>query len=158
MVNRNKPHLLVLSEDSATHDIAVGFNDYATGAIQVCKCLKGWPDVLKTFQKIYVDYLRQYTDAHIVLLIDFDNVFPVRLQLFQNAIPNDIADRVFVFGALDEAETLKKGANLSLSNIGLTLAKECEDGTTNLWNNVQVRHNTAERVRLHAKCRNFLMV
>lgn len=100
MVNKYKPHLLVLAEDLATHDIAVGFNDYASGAMEVLKYLRGWSDVLAVFEDTYITYLREHPGAHIVLLIDFDNVFPGRLQRFQSSIPVDISDRVFVLGAL----------------------------------------------------------
>jgi hypothetical protein len=155
-VNKYKPHLLVLAEDLATHDIAVGFNDYASGAMEVLKYLRGWPDVLAVFEDTYIGYLREHPDAHIVLLIDFDNVFPARLQRFQNAIPADISERVFVLGALDEAETVKSEVGLSLSQIGIRLAQECDEGVTNLWGHAQVQHNHNERLRLHAKCCHFL--
>ena len=157
MVNKFIPHLLVLCEDQATHDIAVGFNDMVTGEMEVRKPLRGWPHVLQEFKDVYIPWLRAHQNCHLALFIDFDNTFATRLKLFQGDIPQDVADRVFVFGALDEAESVKKESGLKLSNIGMHLADECIQNSSILWGSNQVRHNEPERQRLHAKCGAFLL-
>jgi hypothetical protein len=157
VVNKYRPHLLVLCEDQATHDIATGFNDKVTGAMEVRKPLRGWPHVLQEFQDVYIPWLRQHPHCHIALFIDFDNVYETRIQQFQGAIPQDITDRVFILGACDEAETVKNASGLSLSKIGMKLADECVENTSQLWVHAQVQHNATERQRLHAKCAVFLL-
>lgn len=157
MVNRYRPHLLVLTEDLATHDIAIGFSDNVDGEVEILKYLRGWKHVLEVFQDTYIKILREKPDAHIALFIDFDNQYTTRFPMFQSAIPADIADRVFVFGALDEAETVRNLTSLKFSRIGAELASECKTGATDLWGHVQVQHNQNERIRLHAKCSHFVL-
>lgn len=155
-LNRERPHLLVLPEDEATRNIAVGFSDYATGQMQVLNPAGGWPHVKEEMIKLYVAKLRKYPDCHLVLLIDFDDDFPNRLTLFQQAIPADVANRVYVVGALTEAETLKNATRKKLGPIGQELATECEQGQYQLWNHPQVAHNQPEVQRLHVAVRGFL--
>lgn len=155
-LNRYKAHLYVLPEDDATHDIAVGFNDFVEGPMQVLNPARGWTNVLKVFKDTYISHLRQYMDAHLVLLIDFDDDFPNRLDIFRNEIPQDVAGRVYVLGALTEAETLRTVSKMSFSKIGMELADECSQNEAVLWNNPQAQHNHAERMRVHAGCNNFL--
>jgi hypothetical protein len=155
-LNRERPHLLVLPEDDATRSIAVGFSDVATGPMQVLNPARGWPHVREDFVETYIGKLRKYPHCHLVLLIDFDDDFPARLAVFQNVIPADIADRVFVLGALTEAETLKQASGRKFGPIGQTLAGECEHGQHELWNHPQVQHNHAEVVRLHNAVHAFL--
>jgi hypothetical protein len=155
-LNKYKDHLYVLPEDDATHDIAVGFNDCIEGPMQVLKPAGGWPNVLKIFKDSYISHLRQYAHAHLVLLIDFDDDFQNRIQVFKNAIPQDITKRVYILGALTEAETLRAAAGMNFSKIGIHLADECTQNTSVLWNAPQTQHNHPERMRAHANCNNFL--
>lgn len=155
-LNRYRPHLYVLPEDDATHNIAVGFNDVATGAMQVLKPAGGWMPVLERFKDTYISHLRQYPEAHIVMLIDFDEDFANRIQLFRDEIPLDVASRVYVLGAWDEAETMRNLSEMNFSRIGMRLADECGQNVSSLWGNTQAHHNEPERTRLHAACRGFL--
>lgn len=155
-VNRHRPHLLVLPEDDATRSLAVGFSDMATGQMQVLPPARGWPHVLETFEREYVTHLEKYRDAHIVLLIDFDDDYPDRLSDFQRCIPQVVADRVYVLGALTEAETLKREAGRKFGPLGSELARECQDRTQTLWNSPQLQHNQSELTRLMQQVRPFL--
>lgn len=155
-VNRYRPHLLVLPEDDATRSLAVGFSDMANGQMQVLQPARGWPHVLETFEQQYVAYLTQYGDAHIVLLIDFDDDYPNRLADFQRRIPSAVASRVYVLGAMTEAETLKGAVGKKFGPLGMALAQECKSATLMLWNCTQLQHNASERARLANQVQSFL--
>jgi len=155
-VNRYLPHVLVLPEDEATRSLAVGFNDQATGQMQVLNPAGGWPHVLQTFQDRYIAYLNQYNDGHIVLLIDFDDVHVERFSQFQGAIPALVAARVYVLGATTEAEVLRNATGLKYGVLGADLAKECRGGVFSLWTCPQLQDNQPELARLVANVKPFL--
>ncbi len=156
-LNRERPHLLVLPEDDATRNIAVGFSDFAKGQLQVLNPARGWGHVKEEMIRTYSQTLRRYAGCHLVLLIDFDDDFPNRIDAFRQDIPSDIAPRIYVIGALTEAETLKRAINnKKFSKIGLELAEECENGQLKLWNHPQLAHNSSELSRLHTAVHNFL--
>lgn len=147
-VNRYRKHLLVLPEDDATRSLAVGFSDQAVGPIQVLRPARGWEHVLERFELDHVPHLRAFGEAHVVLLIDFDDDFPGRLAHFQRFIPLDVADRVYVLGALTEAETLRSDTGCKFGALGEALALECADGRSTLWCCAQLIHNQPELARL----------
>ena len=155
-VNRERPHLMVLPEDDATRSLAVGFVDVTSGQMQVLNPARGWPHVLQEFTDSEVNILRKYKERHLVLLIDFDNDFPTRMPWFKSKIPLDIADRVYVLGAFGEAEDLKKQTGKKLGPLGQMLAKECEEGTVELWMHGQLQHNQDEVQRLKENVKHFL--
>lgn len=155
-VNHHRPHLVVLSEDDATRSLAVGFSDQACGQIDIRKPAGGWPSVLHLFQQTYIAHLRKYDNAHVLMLIDFDHDFPNRLTHFQNNVPPEVADRVYILGAEDEAETLKRQQKMHLGPLGEQLALECRDQQHLHWLCPQLVHNHPEVVRLSAKVRPFL--
>lgn len=159
-LNRERPHLLVLPEDDATRSLATGFVDCTQGQMQVLPPVRGWSHVLEEFKNTHIAELRKYPLRHLVLLIDFDNNFTNRLPQFRDAMPLDVADRVYVLGARGEAEDLKRQTTLGrgkLSLIGQELARECEQGQHNLWSSTpQLAHNCPEVQRLHSAVRDFL--
>lgn len=155
-LNRERPHLLVLPEDDATRSVAVGFNDRVVGQMQVLRPARGWAHVLEAFTETHLDKLRRYPGCHLVLLIDFDNDFRARLGAFQQSIPADLAGRVYVLGALTDAEAAKRSTGKKLGALGDSLARECEANQLTLWNDAQLRHNDGEVQRLTANVRPFL--
>lgn len=155
-VNRYRPHLLVLPEDDATRSLAVGFVDATVGQMEVRRPARGWAHVREEFINSHVQELRRFKECHLVLLIDFDDDFTNRMSEFQKVIPIDIADRVYVLGALTEAETLKRDTEMKLGPLGQRLAKECEDGGFNLWACAQLQHNHPEVQRLNGTVKSFL--
>ena len=157
-LNRRRPHLVVLPEDDATRSLANGFVDASNGPIKVLVPARGWPHVLEEFKRTQVSYLREYSQGHLVLLIDFDDDFPNRLACFQREMPADVADRVYVLGALTEAETLKRLSGKKLGPIGITLADECRNNIQTLWNCAQLQHNQQELARLIVQVKPFLFV
>lgn len=155
-VNRERPHLIVLPEDEATRSLATGFSDQAQGPIDIQRPARGWKHVLEAFERDHVGYLRKYPCAHIVLLIDYDDDHPNRLTRFQERIPPDVADRVYVLGALTEAENLRRETGRKLGPLGSALGQECRDGTSTLWQTAQLRHNAGELARLEHQVKPFL--
>lgn len=156
-LNRYIPHLYVLPEDDATRSIANGFSDKASGPMQILNPAGGWPHVLQKFQSTHVGELQRFKDMHMVLLIDFDNDFANRLAHFKSHIPSSIADRVYVLGALGEAEDLKPLAGRKLGRLGQNLADECANNASAIWNDAQLIHNQAELARLHQNVKPFLL-
>ncbi|MFE8645632.1 hypothetical protein ACFX58_11155 [Sphingomonas sp. NCPPB 2930] len=156
-VNRELPHVLVLPEDGADREIANGFLMSLSlrhpHRIDILLSAGGWPAVRDSLAKQYIAYLRKYVYAHLVLLIDFDNKVQQRWSQFTPHIPADVKDRVYLVGALDEPEKLRRALNWALTReaIGKTLADECANGTGQLWQHPHMAHNANERQRLIAQ-------
>lgn len=155
-VNFHRPHLVVLPEDDATRSLAVGFSDQVSGPMDIRKPSGGWPGVLQQFEQIYVAHLRKYADSHVLMLIDFDHQFPDRLTHFQKEIPADVAARVYILGAEDEAEALRREQKLKFGPLGAQLAEECRQQEHAHWLCPQLAHNQPELARLNASVRPFL--
>lgn len=155
-VNYHRPHLVVLSEDDATRSLAVGFSDQVPGPMEIRKPAGGWPSVLHQFEHTYVAHLRKYADAHVLMLIDFDHEFAMRMPLFQSKVPPQFANRVYILGAEDEAETLKRNQRMHLGPLGAQLAAECRHQQHVQWICPQLAHNGAEVARLNTNVRPFL--
>lgn len=155
-LNRERPHVLVLPEDDATRSIAAGFVDAAIGPMQVLNPARGWPNVLDQFETDQISQLRKYRHQHLVLLIDFDDQYPARLTQFQLAMPSDVQDRVYVLGALTEAETLKRESGKKFGPLGQALAQACADDDDRLWTLGQLKHNESELQRLQTNVKPFL--
>lgn len=158
VVNRYLPHLLILAEDEATRAIANGFLDATQiGApIYVLRAARGWGDVLNQFLTTYAAEMVKYPHMHMILLIDFDKQYRVRFADFVRKIPVALQDRVFILGALDEAESACKLSQLNKLDLGHALAQECRSSTFNHWNNIQLCHNISECNRLLVKLPAFL--
>jgi hypothetical protein len=94
-----------------------------------------------------------------VLLIDLDKQYD-RLDVVKAEIPSGLADRVFVLGAWDEPEELRKAlrkAKLrSYETIGAALAKDCREETDSTWGHPLLQHNAMELARLREHVRPIL--
>lgn len=165
-INLYKPHLLILPEDDADEDIALGIigpSNINERVVSIDKPLGGWTDVVKKYLKYEVPKMRKYDKRIIVLLIDFDcdtkDKSPEK-RFFQvsKEIPDDLKSRTFVLGTLDEPEELRKKLkfSLSLEKIGETLVEDCPDKRNPLWNDEMLRHNAQELDRLLEAVRPFL--
>jgi hypothetical protein len=158
-MNRYAPHVYVIPEDDRDRQIADGFVQHyqvKDTRIKVMPPAGGWSKVLGTFQSEYMQTLRDYPEGHVVLLIDFDDDVERRRDKFQEAIPKDLASRVFVVGSKYNPESLKNAMNIGYEEIGSVLASDCDDGITDHWNHEQLQHNDAERERLVQIVRPFL--
>jgi hypothetical protein len=150
-MNRYAPHVYVIPEDRADQQIAVGFVNHHSvkdTLIKVMPVAGGWRNVLKTFQDEYILTMRNYPQAHVVMLIDFDGHIEERRAEFEQAIPDDLKVRVFVVGSKDNPETLKKAMKINFEEIGKSLANDCDAGTAEHWIHDQLRHNEVELQRL----------
>ncbi len=172
MINREKPHLLMLPEDLAVRRIANGFLLYPSlnlHAIQLLPNAGGKGKVTKDEFKKQVPDMVSYPERRIVLLFDFDVKGPNKTrwcyeeklkyvdgQKSKIQIPDDLKSRVFVLGVLSEPEELRSDLNLSLEKIGETLAKECADNRNELWEHELIKHNQPELERMISSVKPFL--
>jgi hypothetical protein len=151
-VNRHSPHVYVLPEDDANRQVANGFlldPSLADYRIRVLEEAGGWRETLDRFCSIYAAEMDRYPQRFMVLVIDFDGSED-RLSLAKGRIPHHLIDRVFVLGALNEPEDLRRELG-SYETIGLAMARDCREGTDLIWANQQLRHNAAEITRLRAQ-------
>lgn len=155
-VNRYLPHVLVLPEDDACRQMAIGFQQATPlpRQIRVEPVAGGWQNVLRVFQSDHVGGMGRYPDRFMVLLIDFDCQEDRRNQA-RALIPDDLNNRVFVLGVWTEPEDLR--ANLgSYETIGSDMAKDCREETNTTWGHQLLRHNAVEITRLREHVRPFL--
>lgn len=165
-MNRQRPHVLILPEDTANRQIANGFYldvDHQQ-AMRVLPVQQGWPNVRDALQQTFVPELRRFRCAHLVALIDFDSR-PDRRTLFTDELelPADIAERVFIAGALTEVEDLRRSLvnhhlirPNTLEGIGGALAEECRNGGSLVWGNELLAHNAVEVARMRTALRPIL--
>ena len=116
-------------------------------AVDVMAPAGGWHKVLDVFECEYLSTVRSNEFAHVVLLIDFDEVEDRRARV-EERIPDDVKSRVFVVGSNDEPETLRSELNKVLEEIGRALANECLEDNFTLWGHPHLIHNEAELQRL----------
>jgi len=149
-INKYKPHVWLIPEDEANRQLAIGFLNHVSvsdGAVGVRAPAGGWSKVLGIFESEYLPLLRQSNHAHVVMLIDFDEVEGRRDQ-FEQKIPKDVSSRVFVVGSKDEPETLKHELDWSYEKIGRELAEGCHRADLELWHHAQLIHNASELQRM----------
>ncbi|KAM3100873.1 hypothetical protein ACKFKF_10400 [Phormidesmis sp. 146-12] len=130
-IDKYQPHLLVLPEDDANRQVAIGFlldPSLNSRVIQVLPEARGWKDVVERFIHQYAFTLQQYPDRMIALLIDFDED-ENRLNYVKEQIPENVESRVFVLGVLSEPEKLRSDIKKSFEEIGEALAKDCSSET-----------------------------
>jgi hypothetical protein len=117
--------------------------------------LGGWTKVLDCFESEYVGYMDRYRNGLVVLLIDFDGNAD-RLNYAKKRIPGHLAERVFIIGALNEPEELKRAGLGSYENIGKALAQDCRQETNTTWQHNLLQHNAGELDRLRERVRPIL--
>lgn len=153
-VNRRLPHVLVLPEDDANRELAVGFTlgEVAVGQMRVLPVAGGWLRVLECFHRDHLREMERYRERFMVLLIDFDRK-PERREEAKAEIPAHLRDRVFIIGAIGQPEELKQGGRRTYEDIGKGLAEDCRDDTDTTWGNDLLRHNASEveRMRTHVR-------
>jgi hypothetical protein len=107
-----------------------------------------WPDQsLDLFEAEHVNEMDRCGHRLMILLIDFDN----SLDWVQNAqarIPQNLANRVFVLGALTNPEDLTRARLGSLEGIGRGMADDCRNGTNSIWSHRLLQQNAGELNRL----------
>ena len=156
--NRYKPHLVMIPEDDANRQMAIGFiNHHAVDDQRsyVVTPSGGWTHVLSDFQTAYIPYLHKWPNAYVVLLIDFDDR-DNRREECEATIPDDLKPRVFVIGSKQYPEVARADIGESLERIGTQLADECCSGQYLIWTSDHFDHNTTERIRLAEAVHHFL--
>jgi hypothetical protein len=148
-VNRFQPHVFVLPEDDANSQVAIGFSLELplNRQIQVLPAAGGWSQVVERFRSRHVGRLDRDSLASIILLVDLDG-HVARLNRVQAEIPERLAERVFVLGALTTPEALKQAGLGSYERIGRAMAKDCREGTDTIWGHDLLKHNAPELERL----------
>jgi len=157
MVNRYRPHVLVLPEDDANRQLANGFHLELPQLrrMQVLIEAGGGDEVLRRFEVDHIGSMDHYPDRFMVLLIDFDGSAG-RLEQAQARIPDRLRERVFILGAWTEPEALRKADLGSYEDIGRKLAEDCRAGTDTIWGHDLLRHNAQELGRLRERVRPVL--
>ncbi len=149
--NLYRLHVVILPEDSANIDLVNGFMlalNNRTRQMQVLHAAGGWRNVVARFLQNEVPRMRQYVERRVILLIDLDNEGFDRKYFVENQIPTDLRARVFLLGVASEPEALGRSCGKHLEEIGMTLAKECEENREELWQHVELVHNRSELAKL----------
>ena len=150
MVNKYRPHVWLIPEDDANRQLANGFllhDAVDDRKVNVRAPAGGWAKVLEVFEGEYLPLLRGSMNAHVVMLIDFDEN-ENRKERFENRIPEELKPRVFVIGSKSDPERLKGELKMTLEEIGGKLAQDCLNDAFKLWQHPQLIHNEREVQRL----------
>jgi hypothetical protein len=157
--NNYRAHVHVIPEDDANRELANGFvlglPSANSRAVQILNPEDGWPKLLDKFESYHVAGMRTFPLRLVVLLLDFDDDVN-RLSKVERSIPQDLKDRVFVLGTQSEPERLKSDLGSHYETIGLRLASDCREGTSEFWGHPLLRHNAAELIRLNERVRPIL--
>jgi hypothetical protein len=156
-VNREQPHVIILPEDGRNRQLANGFwlqLDWDRQRwLRVVPEAGGWTHVVPLLLTSQMDL---WPERFAVLLIDFDNQFTARFQNVKAQIPAHLTDRVFILGALDDPEALKRAGLGSYEDIGAAMAEDCRQETDTIWGHALLQHNAGELGRLRQHVRPLL--
>jgi len=154
-VNRYDVHLTVLLEDRPYRDILNGVKmaqHVNPGRIDVREPSGGWKTVLDEFEDTIVPLMNRFPNKYVLLLIDFDNQYPLRKNSFDKVVgQSDLADRVFLLGIDNsESEDLKRyTGHKNYEQIGASLVSNCpEQSGATLWNTEHLSANLSELERM----------
>jgi hypothetical protein len=154
IMNRYAQRVYIIPEDDCDRQLANGFvlhDQVKSSRVQVEEPAGGWREVIKTFTTEYIPLLRadqEGKEGYVVMLIDFDGYYADRRKEFEDAIPGDLKERVFVVGSKATPEDLKKSLAKNYEQIGLLVADDCFAGTVTIWNHDHLKHNDPDRIRL----------
>ncbi len=146
-LNKYKPYVYIIPEDDRDRQLANGFllhSSVNSCQIQVLPAVGGWIHVLSKFKDVYIKELESNEMCYVVMLIDYDDQYPLRREQFLRETPSSLRSRTFVVGAKNNPEVLKRELRLSYENIGNALAKECSERTNTLWNHEELKHNETD--------------
>jgi len=158
-VNKSKPHIYVIPEDDEDRQLANGFllgiDVKLSRQIQVLPISGGWIKCFEVARQKYVQHLKNCPHAYLVLLFDFDGQ-PERREQVQIDFPAEVVDRIFLIGSLAEPKDLRRELGFGLERIGSTLAAECRESRSELWNSPQLAHNSLELERFRTCARQII--
>lgn len=157
--NKDQPHVLVLPEDDANRQLAVGFylqiGLNRQRRMQILRPAHGWTKVMEQFVSVHAREMRECPRRFMVLVLDFDSDME-RWERLHSEVPDDLADRVFIIGALSEPEDLKRVGLGSYDDIGSKMATDCREDIDTIWAHELLRRNSAELARLRQHVRPIL--
>lgn len=143
-VNKYLPHVVIIPEDDANRQISIGFAlKCVSKQLKTENSAGGWRRAVDYFLDEYAATMRMFTGRFVVLLIDCDGN-PKRIADIRGMLPDDIANRVFVLGCLDEPERLRSAGLGTFEEIGMRIADDCREGVMGHWDHDFLRHNLAE--------------
>lgn len=149
--NKYNHHLLLLPEDEANRQIANGFQlEFPTRQLRIEAPAGGWLRAVERVDSDYRGYLRDFPEAQLVILIDLDGDLE-RPALVRSRLSEDVRDRVFILGAANEPEDLRRAGLGSYEAIGTAMARDCRDGSLAVWGQEGLRHNLPEAQRLRER-------
>ena len=157
MINKFKPHLLILPEDEANRMIANGFVQTPhldLSRVQILPNAGGWGHVRDSFTQAHNKAMSKYDKRMMLLLVDFDNQDNRREEVLSQVSPQ-VRDRVFVLGTLSEPEDLR-GDLGHFERIGEAIGDDCLDEAPRTWEHPLLQHNEEELRRLTERVRPFL--
>ncbi|MDK9722708.1 MAG: hypothetical protein OEL53_16160 [Rhodospirillales bacterium] len=148
--NRFKPHVFILPEDDANRQIANGFVvSFDIKQIQILPVAGGWRNVCNIFLSDHVSQMERFNLRRMILLIDFDGEIS-RYDYVKGLIPQGLEDRVFVLGARNDPESLRRSGLGTFETIGSRIADDCINGTQTIWTDSLLLHNEREIERLRS--------
>lgn len=158
--NKFQPHLLIIPEDDANHDVVTGFRNHLavnSRQIQVENVASGWKKTVERFVETHADLMKTYDKRHVLIMIDFDDR-ENRFDYVWKQIPKDLRPRVFVMGSQVTPESLAANLGLSKEKIGEALADECVGRGGTVWQSEMLVHNQPELERMKTTiCRDLLI-
>ena len=142
---------MVLPEDDANLRLANEFHVQINRLrqMQLLEGAGGWLKVLDLFERVHVREMERWPHRLMILLIDFDDDKD-RLRVAKNGIPVHLRNRVFILGSLSDPEKLRIRLG-AYETIGLGMAKDCRNGTTETWGDDLLQHNAGELGRLRER-------
>lgn len=166
--NRYVKHVILFPEDKLCSDIAHGFVE--SDCVDDSRCWvhhnygTGWSSVVEGADDFG---LGRFKDSHLVLIIDFDRAGMSRYHEIRRRLStNPYRDRIYVVGASEEADDLKRQMAHALSkkamspkDVGMLLAEssaESENCSQGMWSMSQLAHNLPELARLCAAARDVI--
>ena len=145
-VNKYKPHLFVVPEDKADKNFAVGFEldaRLAAGSFQIMPLAGGWLKVINIINDEYVPKLQQNKYSHVLGIIDCDGD-DERIANELAKFPDEVADRIFLLGAIETPEIFRQKVGDNSERIGERMAEECFNESYDLWNHEDLAHVSYE--------------
>jgi len=157
-LNNFKPHMLLVPEDEALMNMAIGFAKTAgTGQIRPERQAGGRDELLEQFCREEIPKLRRFPERFLILLTDFDNGGGNQQKL-KEAIPADLIERVCILGPWTNAEVLRaelRELHLLTPNskerVGEVLAESCLGDDLTHWEVEQLKHLRDEVVRVQPR-------
>ena len=152
MANNYKNHLRVILEDKPYRDILNGVTlstNIKGELLDVRNPCDGWPKVFKELEN-EVKILENLKDRHLLMIIDFDEKFESRYDMFFTKVHPQYKNRVFILDVDNkESEALKGLFRISdFAKIGKKLVEDCPTSDLSNWKNKHLECNLIEIKRM----------